>query len=224
MAFIANKVARGFIERNAKQYEPVDPFYEYYVDASGKEKRRKRPPPPGLTKEEAKLLRKISRRAHYLDKGFHICGFKFGWTFIIGIIPGAGDIASAGLNYTLVLKPAKKGVDLPDWVVHRMVVNNAVSAGIGFVPLVGDIALAIWRANSRNAKLLEEFLRVKGEEHILAGLPGLTTEQPLPPGARSKDGGTAPEQHPAQASAKEFVKSNSSNNLQPGGAQAAARK
>jgi hypothetical protein len=41
MAFIANKVARGFIERNAKQYEPVDPFYEYYVDASGKEKRRK---------------------------------------------------------------------------------------------------------------------------------------------------------------------------------------
>jgi hypothetical protein len=39
-----------------------------------------RPPPPGLTKEEAKLLRKISRRAHYLDKGFHICGFKFGWT------------------------------------------------------------------------------------------------------------------------------------------------
>ena len=162
-----------------------------------------------------------------------------------------------------MLKPAKKGVDLPDWVVHRMVVNNAVSAGIGkclrgfralrtltdadartgFVPLVGDIALAIWRANSRNvslamrchaspqlthlrpqAKLLEEFLRVKGEEHILAGLPGLTTEQPLPPGARSKDGGTAPEQHPAQASAKEFVKSNSSNNLQPGGAQAAARK
>jgi hypothetical protein len=54
-----------------------------------------------------------------------------------------------------------------------MVVNNAVSAGIGeclrgiralrtladadartgFVPLVGDIALAIWRANSRNVSL-----------------------------------------------------------------------
>lgn len=37
-----------------------------------------------------------------------------------------------------------------------MALNNAVSLGIGLVPLVGDIALAVWRANSRNCKLLEE--------------------------------------------------------------------
>lgn len=39
-----------------------------------------RPLPPGLTKKEAKVLRKIQRRAHYLDKGFYICGLRFGWT------------------------------------------------------------------------------------------------------------------------------------------------
>jgi aspartate/methionine/tyrosine aminotransferase len=70
-----------------------------------------RPPPPGLTKKEAQLLKKIARRAHYLDKGFNLCGLRFGWTAIIGLIPGAGDIADASLNYLLVLKPAKEGAE-----------------------------------------------------------------------------------------------------------------
>lgn len=37
-------------------------------------------------------------------------------------------------------------------------IDNAVSIGIGLVPIVGDLALAVWKANSRNAALLEEFL------------------------------------------------------------------
>jgi hypothetical protein len=47
-----------------------------------------------------------------------------------------------------------------------MLVNNAISAGIGFVPVVGDVFLAVWKANSRNAALLEEFLRIRGEEYL----------------------------------------------------------
>ncbi|CEH14016.1 Protein of unknown function DUF4112 [Ceraceosorus bombacis] len=220
MTSIATKIAKGFIEKNAKQYEPVDPFYEEYVDKNGKEKRRKRPPPPGLTKQEAKLLRKIARRAHYLDKGFTICGFRFGWTAIIGIIPGVGDATDAALNYFLILKPSKKGADLPDWVVRRMAANNAVSVVVGLVPIVGDIGLAVWRANSRNCKLLEEFLRVRGEEHIAQGLTGLTVLQPLPEGARSKDGGNVPKDHPAQKPAKELVKSHSGQIDTPAGSKA----
>ncbi len=45
-----------------------------------------------------------------------------------------------------------------------MLFNNAVSAGVGLVPIAGDIILAAWKANSRNAALLEEFLRIRGEE------------------------------------------------------------
>ena len=40
--------------------------------------------PPGLSKRDAKILRSVQRRAHYLDKGFHVCGMRFGWPFIIG--------------------------------------------------------------------------------------------------------------------------------------------
>lgn len=192
----ATKRMKGLVSNHAAVYEPEDPFYITYVDDRGKEKRVKRPPPPGLTKKEAALLRKIQRRAHYLDKGINLCGFRVGWTFFIGLIPGAGDIADASLNYFLVLKPAKNELELPTWLVQQMLFNNAVSAGVGLVPLVGDIVLAIWRANWRNAKLLEEFLRVKGEENMANGLNGLTPHTD----ARGRK-----VEHPAQGAARQAV-------------------
>lgn len=85
-----------------------DPFYEYYKDDRGKQKRRKRNPPPGLTPHEEKVWRKIAKHAHRLDRGIRICGFRFGYTAILGIFPYVGTAANAGLNYYLVTKPAKE--------------------------------------------------------------------------------------------------------------------
>ena len=64
--------------------------------------------PEGLSLKEQKILKKVRRRAHLLDKGFHICGLRFGWTFMVGLIPVVGDVADAYLGYTLVIKQAKK--------------------------------------------------------------------------------------------------------------------
>lgn len=107
----------------------------------------------------------MQRRAHYLDKGFSICGFRFGWTFIIGIIPGAGDVADVTLSYFLVTRKAREA-ELPSWLVRRMLVNNVVASLSGLVPVAGDIVMAVFKANSRNAALLEEFLRIRGEEFL----------------------------------------------------------
>ncbi|KAK0519655.1 hypothetical protein OC834_005082 [Tilletia horrida] len=203
--FVSKKL-KGNIQTRAKAYEPQDPYY-YVVVVDGKEKRKKREPPPGLTKQQAKLLRKIQRRAHYLDKGFQVGPFRFGWTFFIGLIPGAGDAADAALNWFLVVKPAKNGFDLPKWLVSQMVLNNVISAGVGLVPFAGDIMLAVWRANSRNAKLLEEYLRVVGEAQIAQGLPNLTKgdNHHVPPSAK-KGTGSAPSDanavHPGQSAAR----------------------
>jgi len=90
---------------------------------------------------------------------------RFGWAFIIGLLPLVGDFADIGLNHYLVLRKARQA-DLPGWLVRRMLMNNLVSAGVGFVPVAGDVVLAIFKANSRNAALLEEFLRIRGEEYI----------------------------------------------------------
>lgn len=69
-----------------------------------------------------------------------------------GIIPGLGDVVDASLNYALVVKPARE-LGIPSDLVTKMLVNNAISAGLGLVPLIGDLGLAAWRANSRNAHL-----------------------------------------------------------------------
>ncbi|KAF9801119.1 hypothetical protein IEO21_10202 [Rhodonia placenta] len=142
---------KKLFEKHLHQYSPADPLYETYTDKRGRQRRRK----------------SVKKRAHYLDKGFRLCGMRFGWTFVIGMVPGAGDIADATLNYVLVVRKAQEAnyvLSIPDWLLHRMLANNAVSLVIGFVPLVGDVVLAVFKANSRNAELLEEFLRIRGEE------------------------------------------------------------
>ncbi|KAG8853983.1 hypothetical protein FRB96_007846 [Tulasnella sp. 330] len=168
------KAGMGVLAKHLQDYTPQDPMYEEYTDARGRKKQRKRELPPGLSQRDADILRKVKKRAHYLDKGFSICGARFGYTGIIGLVPVVGDFSDAALNYLLIIRIARKA-DIPDWLLSKMLANNAVSMGIGLVPFVGDILLAAWKANSRNAHLLEEFLRVRGEEAM------------RPPGARHED-------------------------------------
>jgi len=188
---IARKAGLTLFEKHLKNYEPADPLYETYTDNKGRTKRRKRELPPGLSARDAKILRKVKKRAHYLDKGFSICGMRFGWTFVIGIIPMAGDVVDATLNYTLVLKAAKKA-ELPDWLIRRMLMNNLVSVGVGLVPFVGDVILATFKANSRNAALLEEFLRIRGDEYLKAAAKRSEDPAVIKPGAGQEPGETVP--------------------------------
>ncbi|EIN04016.1 hypothetical protein PUNSTDRAFT_123065 [Punctularia strigosozonata HHB-11173 SS5] len=200
METFARKAGLKVFEKHLEQYKPADPLYEYYTDKKGRQKRRKRELPPGLSKRDARILKSVKRRAHYLDKGFKLCGFQFGWTFVIGIIPGAGDIADATLNYVLVLRKCQQA-DLPSWLMRKMLVNNLVSAGVGLVPLVGDVVLAQWKANSRNALLLEEFLRIRGEEFLAQqaspNRPNASTHAAVVrPGAGLQPGETIPHPDP----------------------------
>ncbi|KAG2146092.1 uncharacterized protein EDB93DRAFT_1149610 [Suillus bovinus] len=165
MTSYLQKAGTRLFEKNLEQYRPEDPLYEFYTDKHGKQRRRKRAIPPGLSARDAKILKSVQRRAHYLDKGFSICGLRFGWTFIIGIIPGAGDVADVTLNYFLVVRKARQA-ELPGWLVRRMLLNNAISALSGLVPVAGDVVMAVFKANSRNAALLEEFLRIRGDEFL----------------------------------------------------------
>ncbi|KAL1412625.1 hypothetical protein Q8F55_000372 [Vanrija albida] len=161
----AKKWAAPHIQAHVERLEPEDPYYTYVVNSKGKRKRVKRDIPPGLTKEEEKVLRKVRRRAHNLDKAMNLCGFKVGWTFFIGIIPGVGDITNGVLGYMLIIKPSKN-LDLPSTLVAQMVFNNAVAFGVGVVPIVGDVAQAVWKTNWRNSNVLEHHLAGKGQKRL----------------------------------------------------------
>lgn len=69
-----------------------------------------------------------------------------------------------------------------------MLLNNAVSAAVGFVPIVGDIILAAYKANSRNAALLEEFLRIRGEEFLKMEHEREQNPEEIRPGAGREKG------------------------------------
>lgn len=158
-------MASNQLEKWAQQFEPDDPYYEYYME-DGKEKRRKREVPPGLSKHDEKILRKLKKRAHTLDKGFNMCGLRFGWTFIIGLIPIAGDVTDALLSHHLIVKKAQKIEDIPPELIRHMIANNAFSLSVGLIPLVGDICVATFKTNSRNANLVENFLRERGQQNL----------------------------------------------------------
>jgi hypothetical protein len=73
---------------------------------------------------------------------------------IIGLlVPGLGDLLSAGVGLFIVKLAAQRG--LPRVVIARMLINLGVDAAVGVIPFVGDLFDFAWQANRRNMALLE---------------------------------------------------------------------
>jgi hypothetical protein len=102
--------------------------------------------------------RRVQLLARALDSAIRIPGTKisFGLDSIVGLVPGAGDLASALMSGYIVLASARMGV--PPSVVVRMILNLGVDTLVGSVPLFGDLFDLGFRANIRNAALLDRHL------------------------------------------------------------------
>jgi len=102
--------------------------------------------------------RRVRLLARALDSAVRIPGTKitFGLDSIVGLVPGAGDLASALMSGYIVLASARMGV--PPSVVARMILNLGVDTVVGSVPLIGDLFDVGFRANIRNAALLDSHL------------------------------------------------------------------
>ncbi len=107
----------------------------------------------------AELLDQLDRTVHQLDARFRIplLGVRFGWDPIIGMIPIAGDIAALILALRIVERARELGADKA--LVHRMLVNVAVDAAIGLIPIAGTLLDIALRANLRNLQLLTDEIR-----------------------------------------------------------------
>ena len=57
---------------------------------------------------------------------------------------------------------------LDEKIKAKMWMNIIIDAAIGLVPFLGDFADVFFRANSKNAILLEEFLQKRGEKNMIA--------------------------------------------------------
>jgi hypothetical protein len=94
--------------------------------------------------------------AKVMDTAFIIPGtkFRFGLDAILGLIPVFGDAVGALIGTYILYTAAKLGV--PKVVLARMLLNIGTDAVVGAVPVAGDVLDAAWRANAKNAALLEQ--------------------------------------------------------------------
>ena len=95
--------------------------------------------------------------ARILDTAITIPGtsIKVGLDGILGLIPGAGDVASAALGSLIVMAAVRSGAPTP--VIARMVGNIALDTAVGTVPILGDLFDIAFKSNKRNADLLDRY-------------------------------------------------------------------
>lgn len=107
-------------------------------------------------------MARVRGLARVLDSAVGIPGtrIRFGLDSLIGLVPGVGDLAGAALSGYIVLSAARAGV--PAVVLSRMLLNLGVDTIVGSVPLLGDAFDVGFRANTRNAALMERHLGEPG--------------------------------------------------------------
>lgn len=94
--------------------------------------------------------------AELLDSKFRIPGTKirFGFDPVIGLIPGAGDILAGVVSLYFLIQAAFFGGNA--LVLGRMFINILLDVLIGSIPVFGEVFDVYWKANLRNARILEE--------------------------------------------------------------------
>lgn len=96
----------------------------------------------------------LRRLAWLMDAQFQIPGTRFraGLDGLIGLIPGVGDVIGALISLYIIFHAAKLGAT--KGMLLRMILNVAIEALIGAIPILGDLFDIAFKANVRNLKIL----------------------------------------------------------------------
>jgi Domain of unknown function (DUF4112) len=106
-------------------------------------------------------LELMRRWARVFDSAFRVPGTQitFGIDPLLGLFPGLGDLVSPVFSLFLLWHGARLRV--PRVVLARMVLNVLIDAGVGAIPVLGDLFDFAWKANAWNLALIEK--------HAMAG-------------------------------------------------------
>lgn len=108
--------------------------------------------------ENARRLKRYSLIVNVLDRAFRVPGtsWRFGLDPILGLIPVAGDIATALVGTYGLVMANRLGAPAP--IQLRMLLNLTVDTAVGAIPLLGDLFDFAFKSHVRNARLLEGWL------------------------------------------------------------------
>ncbi|TDH21272.1 DUF4112 domain-containing protein [Segetibacter sp. 3557_3] len=106
-----------------------------------------------------RALRDLDKMAKIMDSQFSVPGtnFRFGLDAIIGLVPGAGDMATFAISGYMLLLMARNGAS--GFVMARMVFNVLIDTVIGAIPILGDIFDIAFKANTRNMRLMHQHFK-----------------------------------------------------------------
>lgn len=105
-------------------------------------------------------LGRLDRLAQLMDDQFElpVVRKRIGLDPIIGLIPGGGDWATWVVGVYIFWSSLRLGV--PRRILTRQVINLTVDLVVGYVPGLGDLFDAAYKANRRNVDMVLEFYGV----------------------------------------------------------------
>ncbi len=111
-----------------------------------------------IARERLIALSRLMDEAVYVP----VLGTRVGLDALLGLVPVAGDLLSAGIGLFMVAQARELGASR--WLQARMIGNLLFDAALGAVPVAGDLADAYFKAHRRNLKLLQQTL---GEPYLV---------------------------------------------------------
>ncbi|MBK6903722.1 MAG: DUF4112 domain-containing protein [Saprospirales bacterium] len=99
----------------------------------------------------------LDKVSSLMDNQFRIpfTQIRFGLDFLIGLIPGIGDLFSLAVSGSLILAMLRYGVG--GRVLLMMLGNILLDMTVGSVPVLGDIFDLTFKANRRNFELFRRY-------------------------------------------------------------------
>lgn len=115
-----------------------------------------------MTRDIDAELERLDQLAFVLENLVPIpgTGIRFGLDAIAGFVPVFGDLIMVVPAAVVLRRAHAHGASRR--LLFRMGLNLGVDAVVGMVPFFGDIFDIGWNANTRNVRLLREFLETSG--------------------------------------------------------------
>jgi hypothetical protein len=103
-------------------------------------------------------MKDVKYIADLLDTKFQLSnGWRFGWDGILGLIPGAGNLITDAFSLYIIFRSAVLGCS-PSILLH-MVLNVVIDNLVDKIPILGFFFDFFWKANTKNVRLLENYLK-----------------------------------------------------------------
>lgn len=104
--------------------------------------------------DRERRVRRLQVLADLMDSAFVVPGtnLRFGLDPILGLAPGVGDLATNAIALYIVYQGWRLGATKKQMAM--MLANVAVDTVMGAVPVAGDMADFVFKANRRNLAIL----------------------------------------------------------------------